>query len=54
MIHGYELAKYKDGSTGITSYAGAQVTTMINGSRIGRPWARSSRQTVPAAWRIFR
>ena len=31
MIHGYELAKYKDGSTGITSYAGAQVTTMING-----------------------
>jgi hypothetical protein len=31
MIHGYEFAKYKDGSTGITSYAGAQVTTMING-----------------------
>ena len=31
MIHGYELAKYKDGSTGMTSYAGAQVTTMING-----------------------
>jgi len=31
MIHGYELAKYKDGSFGITSYAGAQVTTMING-----------------------
>ena len=31
MIHGYELAKYKDGSTGITRYAGAQVTTMING-----------------------
>jgi hypothetical protein len=31
MIHGYEVAKYKDGSTGITSYAGAQVTTMING-----------------------
>jgi hypothetical protein len=31
MIHGYELAKYKDGSTGFTSYAGAQVTTMING-----------------------
>jgi hypothetical protein len=22
MIHGYELAKYKDGSTGTTSYAG--------------------------------
>jgi hypothetical protein len=31
MIHGYELAKYKDGSTGVTSYAGAQVTTMNNG-----------------------
>jgi hypothetical protein len=31
MIHGYEFAKYKDGSTGVTSYAGAQVTTMING-----------------------
>ena len=31
MIHGYELAKYKDGSFGITSYAGAQVTAMING-----------------------
>jgi hypothetical protein len=31
MIHSYELAKYKDGSTGITSYAGAQVTTMISG-----------------------
>jgi hypothetical protein len=31
MIHGYELAKYKDGSTGFTSYAGAQVTTMIDG-----------------------
>jgi hypothetical protein len=31
MIHGYELAKYKDGSTGVTSYAGAQVTTMVNG-----------------------
>jgi hypothetical protein len=31
MSHGYEFAKYKDGSTGITSYAGAQVTTMING-----------------------
>jgi hypothetical protein len=31
MIHGYELAKYKDGSTGTTSYAGAQVATMING-----------------------
>jgi hypothetical protein len=31
MIHGYELAKYKDGSTGTTSYAGAQGATMING-----------------------
>jgi hypothetical protein len=31
MIHGYELAKYKDGSTGTTSYAGAQVATMIDG-----------------------
>jgi hypothetical protein len=31
MAHGYEFAKYKDGSTGVTSYAGAQVTTMING-----------------------
>ena len=31
IIHGYELAKYKDGSTGVTSYAGAQVTTMVNG-----------------------
>ncbi|SRR6266478_419175 len=31
MIHGYELAKYKHGSSGITSYAGAQVTAMING-----------------------
>jgi hypothetical protein len=31
MIHGYEVAKYKDGSTGITSYAGAQVTAMIDG-----------------------
>ncbi len=31
IIHGYELAKYKDGSTGFTSYAGAQVTTMVNG-----------------------
>lgn len=31
MIHGYEVAKYKDGSRGITNYAGAQVTTMING-----------------------
>jgi hypothetical protein len=30
MINGYELAKYKDGSTGVTSYAGAQVTTMVN------------------------
>jgi hypothetical protein len=37
MIHGYELAKYKDGSTGTTSYAGAQVATMINGNRNGRP-----------------
>jgi len=31
MIHGYELAKYQDGSTGVTSYAGAQVATMVNG-----------------------
>ena len=31
MIHGYEVAKHKDGSTGTTSYAGAQVATMING-----------------------
>ena len=31
MIHGYELAKYKDGSTGVTSYSGAQVTKMIDG-----------------------
>ena len=31
MIHGYELAKYKDRSTGITSYSGAQVTKMIDG-----------------------
>jgi hypothetical protein len=31
MIHGYELAKYKDESTGTTSYAGAQVATMIDG-----------------------
>ncbi len=30
-IHGYEMAKYKDGSTGLTSYVGAQVTTMIDG-----------------------
>ena len=22
-IHGYEMAKYKDGSTGVTSYVGA-------------------------------
>jgi hypothetical protein len=29
--HGYELAKYRDGSTGVTTYTGAQVTTMING-----------------------
>jgi hypothetical protein len=34
MIPGYELAKYKDGSTGITSYAGAQVTTMVNGKPV--------------------
>jgi hypothetical protein len=33
MIHGYELAKYKDGSTAETSYAGAQVTTMIGGKQ---------------------
>jgi hypothetical protein len=31
MINGYELAKYKDGSTGVTRYAGAQVATMVNG-----------------------
>jgi len=31
MIHGYELAKYKDGSTGVTNYAGAQVTTIVEG-----------------------
>jgi len=31
MIHGYEMAKYKDGSTGLDSYAGAQVTTMVDG-----------------------
>jgi hypothetical protein len=31
MIHGYELAKYKDGSTGVTSYVGAQLTTVVNG-----------------------
>ena len=31
MIHGYEVAKYKDGSTGITNYAGAQLTKMVNG-----------------------
>lgn len=31
MIHGYETAKYKDGSTGVTSYVGAQVTTMVDG-----------------------
>ncbi len=30
-IHGYEMAKYKDGSTGVTSYVGAQVTTMVDG-----------------------
>ena len=30
-IHGYELARYKDGSTGVTSYVGAQVTTMVDG-----------------------
>jgi hypothetical protein len=31
MIHGYELAKYKDGSTGVTTYAGSQVSMMVNG-----------------------
>jgi len=31
LIHGYEQAKYKDGSTATTSYAGAEVATMING-----------------------
>lgn len=30
-MHGYELAKYKDGSTGISSYAGAQVAKMVDG-----------------------
>jgi hypothetical protein len=30
-IHGYEMAKYKDGSTGVTSYVGAQVATMVDG-----------------------
>ena len=31
MIHGYEQAKYKDGSTGTSVYAGAQVTKMVDG-----------------------
>jgi hypothetical protein len=31
MIHGYELAKYKDGSTGVTGYSRAQVAKMIDG-----------------------
>ena len=30
-LHGYEMAKYKDGSTGVTSYVGAQVITMVDG-----------------------
>jgi hypothetical protein len=30
-VHGYEMAKYKDGSTGLTSYVGAQVTMMVDG-----------------------
>jgi hypothetical protein len=29
--HGYEMAKYQDGSTGVTSYVGAQVATMVDG-----------------------
>ena len=29
--YGYEMAKYKDGSTGVTRYVGAQVTTMVDG-----------------------
>jgi hypothetical protein len=31
MIRGYELAKYKDGSTGVTGYSRAQVAKMIDG-----------------------
>jgi hypothetical protein len=31
MIHGYEMANYKDGSTGVTSYVGAQVATIVDG-----------------------
>ena len=31
MIHGYETAKYKDGSTSVISYVGAQVTAMVDG-----------------------
>ena len=31
MIHGYETAKYKDGSTTLISYVGAQVTTIVDG-----------------------
>jgi hypothetical protein len=31
LAHGYELAKYKDGSTGVTIYTGAQVSTIVNG-----------------------
>jgi hypothetical protein len=49
MIHGYEFAKYKDGSTGVTNYAGAQVTTMINGKPEWRPWGRGSRRPALAA-----
>ncbi len=30
-IHGYEMAKYKDGSSGVTNYVGAQVTKMVDG-----------------------
>ena len=45
-IHGYELARYKDGSTGVTSYVGAQVITMVDGKPEWRAlgtWERESR-----------
>jgi glycerate-2-kinase len=54
MIHGYELAKYKDGSTGTTSYAGAQVATMIDGKPQWTALGTLSRCAAPAAWRMFR
>ena len=38
IIHGYELAKYKDGSTTVISYVGAQVATMINGKPDWTAW----------------